>query len=107
MATTLVASDRAADRLSVSVSYARFAGVCAVLAGVAGVLYSVAFVVLRSAPLSAVFLLLGGLLGMAALVGVYGRLRTTDPDFAMWGLLLGVREGCGEDENCEGDDAAE
>jgi hypothetical protein len=92
---TLVAGDRATERLSTSVSYARFAGVCAVLAGAAGFLYSVAFVVLRSAPLSAVFLLLGGLLGMAALVGVYGRLRTTDADFAMWGLLLGVAGALG------------
>jgi hypothetical protein len=92
---TLVAGDRPTERLSTSVSYARFAGVCAVLAGAAGFLYSVVFVVLRSAPLSAVFLLLGGLLGMAALVGVYGRLRATDADFAMWGLLLGVAGALG------------
>ena len=77
-------------------SFGRFAGVCAILAGVVGFLYSVAFIVISpGAPalgdlLSALFLTLGGLMTSAALVGVYHRLRETEAAFAMWALLLGL-----------------
>jgi hypothetical protein len=71
-------------------TYAHFAGMCAILAGIAGFLYAVAFILLRNPLLSAVFLLLTGFLSTAALVAVYRRLRTTDADFALWALLLGL-----------------
>jgi hypothetical protein len=58
-------------------------------------LYAVAFVILRSPSLSAVFLLGTGLLASAAIVGVYGRLRETDESFALWGLFLGVAGALG------------
>jgi hypothetical protein len=71
-------------------SFERFAGVCAILAGVAGFLYAVAFIVLHNDLLSGLFLMLTGLLSTAALVAVYERLRETDAAFALFGLLLGV-----------------
>src|SRR5688500_10869435 len=67
-----------------STSFERFAGTCAVLAGVAGFLYAVAFVVLQNILLSGLFLMLGGLLSTAVLAGVYDRLRETDASFALW-----------------------
>jgi len=79
-----------------SISFERFGGLCAILTGIAGFLYSVAFIIIsRNAPalgdlLSALFLMLGGLLATAALVGVYNRLRETEAAFALWALLLGL-----------------
>jgi len=79
-----------------SASYERFAGVFAILAGVAGFLYSLAFIVIaRSSPqlgglVSALFLALGGLLTTAVVVAVYSRLRATDESFALWALVLGI-----------------
>src|SRR5712691_4704468 len=87
---TIAAADRASQQDSVSASYERFAGVCALLTAVTGFLYSVAFVILRSPSLSAVFLLLTGLLGTAAVVAVYGRLKETDASFALWAVILGA-----------------
>ncbi len=78
-----------------SKAYEQFAGLCAILAGLAGFLYSIAFVVIsRSAPLpggllSGLFLLLSGLLAGAALLGVYRRLREVEAGFATWGFILG------------------
>ena len=40
-------------------------------------------------------MLLGGLLGAATLVGVYGRLRQTDASFGLMALLLGVTGALG------------
>jgi hypothetical protein len=92
---TIAAGSRANSAIAVSTAYERFAATCAVLAGVVGFLYSVAFVVLRSDVLSALFLLLAGLFGAAALVGVYERLRATDPSFALWALVLGLTGAVG------------
>ena len=65
-------------------SFKRFAGVCAILTGVSGFLYAVAFVVLQDALLSGLFLMLGGLLTTVALLAVYERLRETDPPSPYW-----------------------
>ncbi len=76
--------------------FVRFAGLCAILAGLAGFLYAVAFVILaRGTPalgglLSALFLLLLGLLATPELVALYERLRETDAPFALWGTLLAL-----------------
>ena len=88
MTTNAVANQANAASLPTT-TYAQFAGMCAILAGIAGFLYAVAFILLRNPLLSAVFLLLTGFLSTAALVAVYRRLRTTDADFALWALLLG------------------
>ncbi len=89
MTTNAVANQANAAGLP-DTAYERFAGVCAILAGIAGFLYAVAFILLRNPLLSAVFLLLTGFLSTAALVAVYRRLRTTDAAFALWALFLGL-----------------
>lgn len=77
-------------------AFQKFAGLLAILAGVAGFLYSVSFIVIaRSSPelgasLSAFFLLLGGVLTGGALVGLYKRLEAGDNGFALWALILAV-----------------
>ena len=88
--TTVAAADRVRPDVQTSVAYEHFAGLCAIGTGLAGFLYSVAFVILRSDLLSALFLLLSGLLGSATAVAIYGRLKETDAAFALWALLLGV-----------------
>ncbi len=79
-----------------SAAFDRFAGWCAILTGLAGFLYAVAFIVVaRSDPalgglLSALFLTLIGLFSSAVMIALYNRLRETDQYFALWALLLGV-----------------
>src|SRR5262245_6615365 len=76
-------------------SFERFGGICAILAGIGGLLYAIAFVIIsRSAPalgglLSALFLTLNGLLSSSALATLYQRLRSANPTAALWALLLG------------------
>ena len=93
--TTRTAGDEAGALPARSASFERFAGVCAILTGVSGFLYAIAFVVLQDELLSGLFLMLGGLLTTAALVAVYERLRETDPSFALLALLLGVAGSLG------------
>jgi hypothetical protein len=76
-------------------SFKRFAGINAVLAGVAGLLYSLAFIVLKSNLLSALFLLLGAFFASAALIALYEQLRETDTPFALWGFLLALAGALG------------
>jgi hypothetical protein len=84
-----------------AISFERVAGWCAVLAAASGFLYSVSFVVLsRVWPwlgmyLSAKFLMLGGLLALPVMVGLYRRLKPVDESFALLGLLLGVAAALG------------
>ncbi|MFN8532207.1 MAG: hypothetical protein U0556_01500 [Dehalococcoidia bacterium] len=75
---------------SAAQSFERAAGVCAVLAGGVSLAYSVAFVVLQNAGLSAAMLLAAGLLSTAVVVGLYGRLRRADDLGAIWVLALGL-----------------
>jgi hypothetical protein len=86
--------DNGAARLR-STSFEQFAGTCAVLAGVTGFLYALAFVVLQNVLLSGLFLMLGGLFSTAVLAAVYDRLRETDATFALWALLLGIAGALG------------
>jgi hypothetical protein len=87
---TLAATTRATTAAQTTTDYERFAGICAILAGLVGFLYSVSFVILRNPLLYSVTLLAVGLLGTAVLVAVYNRLRETDASFALWGLVLGL-----------------
>lgn len=73
-----------------SSSYERFAGLCAILAGIIGLLYSISFVILKNDILIALFLMLGGMLTTAALVAVYNRLKETDETFALGALFLSM-----------------
>jgi hypothetical protein len=94
MTTGTVGSDTRAVRAR-SGPFERFAGACAILTGISGFLYAVAFVVLQDALLSGLFLMLTGLLTTAALVAVYERLRETDASFALLALLLGIAGALG------------
>ena len=79
-----------------STAFSKLAGLLAMLAGVAGFLYAVSFIIIaRSSPdlgaeLSGLFLLIGGLLSSAALVALYKHLEGTDSAFALWALVLSV-----------------
>jgi hypothetical protein len=74
-----------------------WASTFAYLNAVVGFVYSFAFIVLvvggraptLGAWLSALMLLLGGLLASAVLVALQQRVRDTDPGFALWALILG------------------
>ena len=76
-------------------SFERFAGWGAVLAGLSGFLYSLAFIVLRDNLLSALFLMLGGLFSASALTALYQRLRVTESGYALLGLLLSLSAALG------------
>ena len=71
-------------------SFNRFAGWSSILAGVAGIGYAVAFVVLKNAQLSAIFLTLAPLLAVAGLVAVFARVRQVDAGFATVALAFGA-----------------
>lgn len=76
-------------------SFEKFAGWSAVLAGLSGFLYSIAFIVLQNDLLSALFLMLGGLFSTSALTALYQRLRGTENGFALLGLLLSLSAALG------------
>lgn len=78
-----------------SLSFERFAGLCALVVGLVDLLYAVSFIVLKGALLSDLFLMLAGLFTTAVMVALYSRLRETDPAFALWGLLLGIAAALG------------
>ncbi len=71
-------------------SFDRFAGWLSILAGVAGVGYALASVVLKNAQLSANFLTLAPLLAVGGLVAVFERVRAIDAGFATLAHALGV-----------------
>ena len=71
-------------------AFDRFAGWLSVLAGIAGIGYAVAFVVLKNGPLSALFLTLAPLLAIGGLVAVFDRVRSIEPGFATVALALGA-----------------
>jgi hypothetical protein len=76
-------------------AFPRFGGLMAILAGVAGFVYAIGFVVLQNVLLYSVALLLIGVFSTAALVAVYARVKDTDPSFALWGLIMGLVGGVG------------
>jgi hypothetical protein len=71
-------------------SFDRYAGWLSILAGVTGVGYALAFVVLKDGRLSAVFLTLAPLLAVAGLVAVFERVRAIDSGYATLALALGA-----------------
>jgi hypothetical protein len=79
-----------------SIQYRHTAYPSAWLAAVAGFLYSVAFVIIaRSNPglgtgLSGFFLLVGGVFGASALLGLYERLKPAYGTYALWALVFGL-----------------
>jgi hypothetical protein len=77
--------------------FQKFSGVCGILAGVAGLLYLVFFIVYKNpaALLPALALLAVGLFASATLVGLYQAVRKADEGFALFGLLLGFAGAIG------------
>ncbi len=84
-----------------SLSFEKYAGLKAILAGISGFLYAVAFIIIaRSNPalggrLSALFLLLTGLLTLAPLGALYLRFKDKEGGFALVALLFGVAGAVG------------
>jgi hypothetical protein len=95
MATVAASASSATVGVAPSTSFARFAGLAAILAGLVGFLYSIAFVVLKNNLLSALFLLIVGLLTTIVVVALYERLKAVDGSFALWALLLGLAGAMG------------
>jgi hypothetical protein len=83
--------------------YERLAGIAALLAGVGGLVYSVAFiggVVLGYAPgpgltVASTALLVGGILTIVVLIAVYGRVRGLGGELATLGLVLAAAGAVG------------
>jgi hypothetical protein len=71
-------------------SFETFAGWAAILVGLSGFLYSIAFIVLQNNLLNALFLLLGGLFSIPALTALYQHLRATESGFALLGLIFSL-----------------
>jgi hypothetical protein len=92
---TFAATDRFSASVSVSSSYQRFAGACAVLAGALTLGYSISFILLTNEALSNLCLLATGLLATVVMVGLYEQVKPTDASFALWGLLLGLTGAVG------------
>ncbi|HEY6539600.1 MAG TPA: hypothetical protein VIZ18_01640 [Ktedonobacteraceae bacterium] len=68
----------------------RFAGLCAMLAGISSFLYSISFVFLKNDLLIALFMLLGGLLATVALTALYSRVQTVEATLARLAWILGI-----------------
>lgn len=85
-----VVTNQVKETVTISNSYERLAGMAALLAAAAGLLYSVAFVVLKDQLLYSLFLMLGGLLAAAVLVALYERVSSLSSSFALLALLLGI-----------------
>ena len=92
---TQTTSNRTGATSQHSLAFERFAGVCALIVGIGGLLYAISFIILKGALLSDLFLMLGGLFSTAVLVALYNRLRETDAAFAIWGLLLSITAAVG------------
>lgn len=75
--------------------FERDGGLAAIGVAVAGLLYSIAFVILDDDLTSGLFLLLAGLLTIVAFTATYFRVRAVEPGFALLALLLGAIGGAG------------
>jgi hypothetical protein len=70
-------------------------GLASVATAIAGLGYSVSFVIIHDALLSALFLLLGGVLATPVLLAVRERLRETDAVVSSWAILLAIAGALG------------
>jgi hypothetical protein len=73
----------------------RSIGLASIATAIAGLGYAVSFVILKDALLSALFLLLGGVLATPVLVAVRERLRETAPVVSSWAILLALAGALG------------
>ncbi|PZS04030.1 MAG: hypothetical protein DLM69_02340, partial [Candidatus Chloroheliales bacterium] len=68
----------------------QFAGICAWIVGIGGVVYSLAFLILGNSTIYSLGLMAGGLLSTIVLAALYGRVKVVDATLALWALLLGI-----------------
>jgi hypothetical protein len=68
----------------------KFAGICAWIVGIGGIIYSLAFLILGNSTIYSLGLLIGGLLSTLVLTALYARVKAVDSTIATWGLLLGI-----------------
>jgi hypothetical protein len=73
----------------------RSIGLASITTAIAGLGYSISFVILHDALLSAVFLLLGGVLATPVLLAVRERLRATAAVASSWAILLAIAGALG------------
>lgn len=73
-----------------TLTYARFAGACAIGAAIAGLAYSIAFVVIKDPLIYSLLLIIGAVLTSVAVIAFADRLRAVDAGFATWGMVLGL-----------------
>src|SRR5690242_13986700 len=73
-----------------SMSFDRFAGMAAIATGVLGLIYSIAFVIIKNQLLYSISLLLGALATTVVIVALYRRVQAAEPGIAQVGLLVGV-----------------
>jgi hypothetical protein len=78
-----------------SASYERFAGAAGIAAGVLGVTYAYSFLILRDQSLSALALMLGGVLSVVVAVALYARLVPAGGAFTLLALLLAAAGALG------------
>ena len=76
-------------------AYSRFAGACAVLAGVLTLVYSISFLFLVNETVSSLSLMVNGFLATAVVVALYEHVKAANGSFALLALLLGVVSGIG------------
>lgn len=70
--------------------FGKFSAISAALAGVAGFLYAVSFVILKDPSLSALFLMLSGLFALPVMLALFNKLRDVEANFALLALILGI-----------------
>ena len=71
-------------------AFSHFAGYAGIIAGVASILYAVAFLILKNSSLAAILLAVGSLFAAVVSIMLYMQLRQVDEAFALLGMLLGV-----------------
>jgi hypothetical protein len=75
--------------------FMRYAGVSAIISGVASILYAVAFLILKNTALAGLLLALGGFTSIAAFTALYLRLRAVNGAFALYGLIIALMSALG------------
>lgn len=76
-------------------TYYKTAGLFGILAGIAGFLYSVAFVILKNATLYSLLLMLGGIFTTALLVELYHRVLRVDGGLGLLAFVFSATAAIG------------
>ncbi len=76
-------------------SFSTLAAWSAFVAGVAGLLYAISFVVLKNPLLYSIFLLVGGLASLPVWTSLYERFRDAAPPYALLAFVLSIGAAAG------------